>query len=112
MKALIASLLLVVAAPACAADLHVVRPDRIETFTGCTTTRLYLHDNVGSLTMFCPQPPSVRKNPLGVGAPGNSMQWDWYVSDATTVHAGEGCSLRAHFQNGYSTQVTELECPP
>lgn len=102
---------LVACTPALADDLHIVRYNRIESFSGCVTTRLYMHGNQGHLTMYCPTAPAIRKKRPGLPKPGNSVSWDWYVSDATNVRMGEGCSLRAHFAAAYGNAITELECP-
>ncbi len=112
MKALLALVVLLASTQVIADDLHIVRVDRIESFQGCTTTRLYITTNQAHLAMFCRAPPIVRKNPDGLTKPGTTMAWDWYVSDGQHVHMGEGCMVRAHFEGAYSGAVTELECRP
>ena len=107
----LALVLLAVAANAHADDLHIVRPDRVDTFRGCVTTRLYITALQAHLSMFCPAPPVAGKQSPGASRRPSGMAWDWYVSDAHRVWMGEGCRVRAHFQGAYSAgAVTELEC--
>ena len=111
MKALVALVLLLASLSVLADDLHIVRPDRVDTFRGCVTTRLYITANQAHLSMFCPAPPVAGKARPATSKPDASMAWDWYVSDAHRVWAGEDCRVRAHFQGAYSAgAVTELEC--
>lgn len=113
MKALLALVLLLASAQVLADELHVVRADRTESFTGCVTTRLYITARQAHLTMFCPEAPTIRKSPPLATKPFRAQEWDYYVSDAHRVWMGEGCSVRAHLQGAYSVgTVTELECVP
>lgn len=96
--------------PARADDLHIFRRHYLESFTDCTTSRVQIVGNQAQIWLSCPHAPTLRRNPAGVSAPRNRVQWDWYVTIGISARMGEGCSLRSYFQGAFGFSTTELEC--